>query len=234
MTLKRDARGTLRDYERESEGESLSIFLGFFKSFEVLGVAFPATSLFEPDGNSPRGSLSPFNETHTSHATFSIATTEKRRIVGVTLRSDEAKIFFAIIEPVSIYVVYKSPTVFWFSNNVVMNKVIAKSSIAVIAFIKLSPKKLLVVNIFIKYSMPNKFMFSIIQWSFYYVAIYNGIVYDPCIIDWRNGVCVASLHSPVMKLAESFSELWVSAPWNIAYHTNIISKNYKISRRTNG
>lgn len=234
MTLKRDARGTLRDYERELEGELLSVFLGLFKSFEILGVAFPATSFFEPDGDSPWGSFSPFNETYPTHTTFPIATTEKRRIMSVTFRGDETKIFSAIVESISIYVVYKSPTVLWLSDNMVMNKVVSKSSIAIIAFIKFNSKELLVVNIFIKYSISNKFMPNIVQRRFYCIAIYDGIVYNSYIIYGGDGVRIASLHSPVMKLAEPFSELWVSAPWNLAYHTDIISKNYKISRRING
>ena len=35
MTLKRDARGTLRDYGRELEWELLSISLSLFKSYKV-------------------------------------------------------------------------------------------------------------------------------------------------------------------------------------------------------
>lgn len=234
MTEKRDARGTLRDYERELEGELLSVFLGLFKSFEILGVAFSATSLFEPDGDSPWGSFSSFNETYPTHATSPIATTEKRRIMSVAFRGDETKIFFAIVESVSIYVVYESPTVFWLSDNVVMNKVVAKSSIAIIAFIKFNSKELFVVNIFIDDSMADKLMFHVVQWSLYDFSINNGIMKYPFLVYWWDRVSVSSFHSPIVELAEPFCEVRTVTPWNFAYHNNIISKNYKVSRRNNG
>ena len=234
MTLKRDARGTLRDYKRELEGELPPVFLSFFKSFEILGVAFSTASFFEPDGNFPWGGFSFFYVAYSTHSAFPVSSSEYFRVATITFWSYESKVFFAIIKPISIYMVYKSPTVFWLPYNIVMHEVIAKPSVSVITFIKLNAKKLFIIDIFIKNGVSNKLMFYVIQWGFYYIVIHNSIMYDSFIINWWNRVLVSSSHSPIMKLAETFSELRAITPWNIAYHINIISKNNKISRSING
>lgn len=234
MTLKRDARGTLRDYERELEGELLSIFLSLFKSFEIFGVAFSPASLFEPNSDSPWGSFSVFDETHSTHSASAVTTTEERGVMGITFWGDKTEIFFAIVKSVSIYMVYKSPAVFWLANNVIMNKVVAKSSIAIIAFIKFNSKELFVVNIFIDDSMADKLMFHVVQWGFYDFSINSGIMEYPFLVYWWDRVFISSSHSPIVELAEPFCEVRTVTPWNFAYHNNIISKNYKVSRRNNG
>ena len=234
MTEKRDARGTLRDYERELEGELLSVFFSFFQGFEIFGMAFSPTSFFEPDSDSPRRSVSPFDVTDSTHPTLPISPTEERRIVGVAFWSDKTKIFFTVIKPISIYMVYESPAIFRFTNNMVMNEVITKSSVAIVAFIEFDSKKLFVVNIFIKNSITNELVFYIVQWGFYYVFIDDSIVEYPILSNWGDRVFVSSLGSPVMELTETFCKMRTIAPWNFAYHNNIISKNYKVSRRNNG
>ena len=234
MSLRRDARGTLRDYERELEGELLSIFLSLFKSFEIFGVAFSSASLFEPNSDSPWGSFSIFNETHSTHSTSAVTTTEERGVVSITFWGDETEIFFAIVKSVSIYMVYKSPAVFWLANNVIMYKIITKPGIAIVAFVEFDSEKLLIVNIFVEDSMADKLMLHVVQWGLYGFSINNGIMKYPFLVYWWNRVFISSFHSPIVELAESFCEVRTVTPWNFAYHNNIISKNYKVSRRNNG
>lgn len=234
MTIKRDARGTLRDYARELEGELLSIFLSLFKSFEIFSVTFPAASLFKPDSNSPWRSFSPFDITNSTHPAFAISTTEERRIMSITLWGNKTKVLFTVVKPVSVYVVYECPTVFRLTDNMVMDEITAESSVAIVAFVEFDSKKLFVVNIFIKNSVANKFVFDIIQWGFYYIPIDNSVLEYSILGDWGNMVFISSFGSPVMELAESFCKMRTITPWNFAYHNNIISKNYKVSRRNNG
>ena len=234
MTEKRDARGTLRDYERELEGELLSISLSLFKSFEIFGVAFPPASLFEPNSDSPWGSFSTFDETHSTHSASAVTTTEERGVMSVTFWGNESEVFFAIVKPVSVYVVYKSPAVFWLTNNVIMYKIIAKPGIAIVAFVKFDSEKLLIVNILIEDSIADKLMLHVVQWGFYDFSINSGIMKYPFLVHWWDRVFISSFHSPIVELTEPFCKVRTVAPWNFTYHNNIISKNYKVSRRNNG
>lgn len=234
MSLRRDARGTLRDYGRELEGKLLSVFSSLFQSFEISGMALSSTSLFKPDSNSPWRSFSPFDITNSAHPAFPISTTEKRGIMSIALWGNETKVLFTVVKPVSIYVVYKCPAVFRLTNNMIMNEIIAESSVAIVAFVKFDSKKLFIVDIFIKNSIVDKFVFDIIQWGFYYIPIDNSVMEYSISSDWGNRVFISSFSSPVMELAEPFCKMRTITPWNFAYHNNIISKNYKISRRNNG
>ena len=217
MTEKRDARGTLRDYARELEGELFSISLGLFKSFEIFGVAFPPASLFEPNSDSPWGSFSIFDETHSTHSASAVTTTEERGVMSVTFWGDESEIFFAIVKSVSVYVVYKSPTIFWLADNVIMHKIITKPGITIVAFIEFNSEKLLIVNILIDDSMDDKLMLHFVQWGLYDFSVNSGIMKYSFLVYWWDRVFISSFHSPIVELAEPFCEVRTIAPWNFSY-----------------
>ena len=234
MTEKRDARGTLRDYEKRSEWELLPVFFGLFQGLEIFSMAFSPASLFEPDSDSPWGCLSSFDIANATQPTLSVSTTKEGGIMCIAFWRNKSKIGLAIVEPVSVYVVYKSPAVFWLADNMIMHKIITKPGVTIIAFVEFDSEKLLIVNILIDDSMADKFMLHVVQWGLYDFSINNGVMEDSFLVYWWDKVFIPSFHSPIMKLAEPFCEVRAVAPWNFTYHNNIISKNYKVSRRNNG
>ena len=234
MALRRDARGTLRDYGRELEGELLSVFSSFFDGFEVFSVAFPTTSIFEPNCDFPRGRFTPFSKTYPSHSTFTVSTTKRLRVMAVLFWCYKAKILSPIIEPISIDMVNKSPTVFWFPYNVIMDKVVTKSGIAVVAFIELCPDKLLLIDIFIKNSVAYQVMSHIIQGGFNDISIEYSVIDNSIFIDgWQN--CFAPIFLPiVVKPTKTLGKMWSVASFDSTFHNYIILKSNRISRRING
>lgn len=234
MTLKRDARGTLRDYKRESEGEFLSVFPSFFNSSKVFSMAFSATSILEPNCDSPRRCFTSFDKTYSSHRAFAVPTAKCFRIMAVFFWSDKTKVFSSIIEPISIDMVNKSPTVFWFPYDMIMDKIASKSSIAVVAFIKLYPDKLFLINIFIKNGIAHKIMSHIIQWGFNDVPIEYSVIDNSIFIDGWQG-CFTPVFLPIIvKPTKTFGKVWSVASFDSTFHNYIILKNNKVSRRING
>lgn len=185
MTIKRDARGTLRDYARESEGELLSVFPSFFNSPKVFSMAFPTTSVIEPNCDSPWRCFAPFDKTYSSHSTFAVPTTKCFRIMAVFFWRDKTKILSSIIEPISIDMVNKSPTVFWFSYNVVMDKIAPKSSIAIVASVHFYPLKFRLPNVAVYFSKCHKLMAVVIKRSFNIFFMDNSIRNNAFSIDWH-------------------------------------------------
>lgn len=234
MALRRDARGTLRDYGRELEGEFLSVFSSFFDGFEVFSVAFPTTPILEPNCDSPRRCFAPFDKAYSSHSAFAVSATKGFRIMAVFFWSDKAEILSSIIEPISIDMVNKSPTVFWFSYNVIMDEVVAKSGIAVVAFIELRPDKLLLIDIFIKNGIAYQVVSHIIQRGFNDVSIEYSVIDDSIFIDgWQN--CFAPIFLPIIvKPTKTLGKVWPVASFDSTFHNYIILKSNKISRRING
>lgn len=234
MTEKRDARGTLRDYEKELKGEFSPVLFGLFQSFEIFSMAFPATSFIEPNSNSPWRGFSAVDKTDSTHTAFSVATTEGFGITTVSLWCNKSEIRSAVVESVSVDMVYKRPTVFRFSYNVIMDKIIAKPGIAIVALIKFYPLELLLVDIIVKDSMSYKFMAHIVHGRFYSIIMDNSICQNSVLIDRGELGFTTGLFPIVMQSAQSFGEMWAIAPFYVAYHTNIITKNNKVSRRKNG
>lgn len=234
MTEKRDARGTLRDYERELEGELLPVFSSLFDSFKIFSVAFPATSVLKPNCDSPRGCFASFNKTYPSHSAFAVPTTKCFRIVAVFFWRDKTKIFSSIVEPISIDMVNKSPTVFWLPYDMIVDEVVAKSGIAVITPIKLYSNKLLLVNISIKNGIAYKIVSYIVQWDFNDVSIEYSVIDNSIFIDGWQGRFAPVFLPIIMKPTKTFGKVWSVAPFDSTFHNYIISKNNKISRRTNG
>lgn len=234
MTLKRDARGTLRDYERESEGELLSVFSSLFNSSKIFSVAFPAASVLKPNCDSPWRCFASFNKAYPSHPAFAVPTTKCFRVMAVFFWRDKTKIFSSIVEPISIDMVNKSPTVFWFSYDMIMDEVVAKSGIAVITLIKLYSDKLLLVNVFIKNGVTHKFMSHIVQWDFNDVSIEYSVIDNSIFIDgWQRRFTPVFLPI-IVKLTKTFGKVWSAASFDSTFHNYIISKNNKVSRRING
>lgn len=234
MTEKRDARGTLRDYARESERELLSICSSFFKGFKVLSVTFPAASLFEPDGDSPRGGFSPLDKANSTYPTFPVPTAKCFGVMTVFFWCDKTKILSSIIEPISVDVVDESPAVFWFPYNVVMDKIVAKPGITIVAFVEFYTNELIFINIPIESCIAYQIMPHIIQRCFYYIPFKYGIVENPVIINWWQS-CLAPIFLPIIvEPTKTLGKVWSIAPLDATFHTYIISKNNKVSRRING
>lgn len=230
MTIKRDARGTLRDYSRESEGEFLSILFGLFKGLEVFGMTFSATSVLEPDGNFPRGSFPPFDKAYSTHPAFSIATTERLGVVAIFFWGNKTKILFSVIEPISVDMVDKCPMVFRLPYDVVVDKVISKPGIAVITFVKLHSNELGFIYVSIEDCISCQIVSDVIQWYFDCIAFKHSIIKYPVLVNGRQS-CFASAFPPiVMKPAKPLSKMRPVASLDNTFHIYIMSKNNKISR----
>lgn len=236
MTVKRDARGTLRDYERELERECLPIFSSLFDSFEIFCMASPTVSPVEPNSDSPWRSFSAFDETHTTHLALAIPTSESLRVVTIFFWGDKAQIRFTVVESISVYVVNKRPAIFRFADNIIMDKIFFEPGVSVIAFIKFYTYEFVFINVFIEDCIVYKVMSHVIQRGFNYIPFNNGVMENSFSIDWHKGSFATIFFPIIMKTAETFSEMRTIASWNIAYHTNIIAKNNKVSsiRSTNG
>lgn len=234
MTIKRDARGTLRDYERRLKGEFSPVLFGLFQSFEIFSMAFPATSFIEPNSNSPWRGFSAVNITNSTHAAFSVATTEGFGIMTVSLWGDKSEIRSAVVEPISVDMVYECPTVFRFPYNMIMDKIIANPGITIVALIKFHSIELLLVDIFVKDSVSYKFMAQVIHGCFHGIIMDNSVCQNSVLIDRGELGFTTGLFPIVMQSTQSFGEMWAIAPFYVAYHANIITKNNKVSRRTNG
>lgn len=236
MDLRRDARGTLRDYSRESEREPLPVFSSLFQCFKILNMTFPTTPLFKPYGDFPGLTTATcvfFHKAYSTHPTRAIASSKIFRIVAILFWRDKTKIISSVVKPISIDVVYKSPTVFRFSNNMVMNKIITKSGIAVVAFIKLYTDKFVFVKVFIDNRVPYEIMPHIIQRGFDYVAVNDCIRENSLFIYWHKSSLAPGFFPIIVEPTEPLGEMRTIAPWNVAYHTNIIPKNKKVSSRRN-
>ncbi len=234
MTLKRDARGTLRDYARELEGKGFSIFSSFFSSSEVFCMTLSTASLIKPDNNLPWGCFSSFNETNPTHLSFSVSAAKGFRVMTIFFWRYKTQVVFAIVQPISIDMVNKCPTICRFSDNVVMQEVFTKPCVSVIAFVKLCAYKFVFVYISINNCVSYKIVSPVIQWCFNYISIDNSVMNDSLFVNGHKSSFTSGPFPIVMKLTEAFSETWAVTPWNFAYHANIISKNNKISRSIHG
>lgn len=234
MAVRRDSRGTLRDYSRELKREPLSILFSFLQSPKISSMAFTTTSFLKPNGNSPWGCFTTLNKTDSTHPASSIPATECFGVMTVFFWGDKSEIFPSVIESISIYMVNKSPTVFRFSYDMIMNEVVAKSGISVITFIELYSDKLLLINIFIKNSIAYKIMSHIVQWYSNDVPIVYSVIDNPIFVDWRQGCFTPASLPIIVKPTKTLGNVWSVASFDSTFHNYIISKNNKISRRING
>lgn len=236
MTVKRDARGTLRDYKRELERKFFPVLSSFSNCFEIFRMAFSSVPLVEPNSNFPWRSFASFNEANATHLAPTVSTAESLRVMTIFFWGDKAQVSPTVIESISIDMINKCPTIRGFANDVVMDKIFFKSSVSVVTFIEFYPHELFVIDIFVENRVPYEIMSHIVHRGLDYISINNGISEDSLSIDWHERGLATGFLPIIMKAAQSFSEMRAVTSWDIAYHTNIITKNNKISniRSANG
>lgn len=219
---KRDARGTLRDYKEELEGEFLSVSLSFLKCSKVFNSRFSLIPFFE-NGHLP-GGFPPFHKGDAPNTPSPVSTAESLGISAVLYRSDKTDVAGSIVKPISVDMVNECPSISWFAFDIIMDKIITKTSIPMVALIEFYPNKFTFIDVFVYLGVSYYLVFKIIKRHF------NIRVVDDSIMDNNFGSYWRVFDHRIRKLSVSIPMIFSSLFDVFIGHKSILTRVIKFHK----
>lgn len=173
----------------------------------------------------PWGFVSPFDETDIFFPRHPITTDKVSRVLSIAFGGNESKVLPSVVEPIPVNMVYKSPSIFRFANDVIMYEIRFAPSIPIVAFIKSFSFIEFFPNIYVYFSITNQFVFVVVQRGFD-ISLMNDSFFKYSVSSYRRENNLASMvfTTTVPFIFPSFGFVFVR-------HNSIVSRIKKFHNR---
>lgn len=189
----------------------------FFESLKVVSLfRFIISSSLWVSDISPRGDFSAFDKSNILLPRAPIPTFRYSGISAISRRSNKSKVSSAVIEPISVDVVDKYPSISRLSDDIVVNKIRFEPSVAIVREIKSLSFIELFPYVDVNFRIPNKFIFIIMQRRFNESIVDDGFIKNALSSNRRErDVAIISSTGQLSGVLPPFLNIFVRHTWII-------------------